>query len=385
MLKMYTAHTQEADNQQLAVDELTKQIDLSKLQKNSIGIITFHYDFAKSGIIEEIRKKLPFEIIGMTTMAGAHTSGHFGTYSLFLTVLTSDDVEFSAAISVSLTPENYKEAVSDVYNKARAKFNEDPKFVMTFAPYMPNLSGADMTVALDAAAGGIPCWGSLASGIGMVYEECRTLFQDQIEQYSMALILFYGNIEPEFIFTSIPEKNMRDSGVVVTESEGCVLKKINDMPFMEYLKQINIEINNENCTTLPFMVYTEGTSEPVSIGIYRIYDDSSALFGTHLPVGTKLVLSQIDTKGILETAQKSVEKILASGKKNGVFMFPCVTRFIMQAPDQNGELKLAAALLAEKGIPYVLAYSGGEICPVFDNNGKLRNKFHNYSYSSVVF
>ena len=385
MLKMYTAHTQEADDTQLAIEELTKQIDISKLLKNSIGIVTFHYDFAKSGIIEEIRKKLPFEIIGMTTMAGTHTSQHYGTYSLFLTVLTSDDIEFSPVISEPLTPENYKTAISQAYNKARSKFNKDPNFIMTFAPYITDLSGADLAVSLDAAVGGIPCWGSLASGIGMVYGECLILFRDQIEQYSMAMILFYGNIEPEFIVTSIPEKNMRGSGVIVTESDGCLVKKINDIPPMEYLKQVNIEITNENCTTLPFMVYFEGANDPVSIGIYKIYDDGSAIFGTQMPVGTKLILSQIDTKGILETAQKSVEKVLACGKKNGTFMFPCVTRFLMQAPDQNGELKLVTELLAQKGIPYMLAYSGGEICPVFDNNGKLQNKFHNYSFSSVVF
>ncbi len=385
MIKMYTAYTQEVDEADIAISELLEQIDTSKLLKNSIGIVTFHYDFAKSGIIEEISKKMPFEIVGMTTMSGAQTSGCYGMYSLFLTVLTSEDVNFAASMSVPLTSQNFEGAISDAYKAARAKISNDPKFVMTFAPYMPDMSGADMTLALDKAVGGIPCWGSLASGVGMVYEECRTLYKEQIEQYSMALVLFEGNIEPEFIVTSIPEKNMRDSGAVVTEADGCILKKLNDMPLLDYLKQIGIEINNQNCTTLPFMVHFEGTKDPVAIGIYRLYDDGGALFGIQLPVGTKLVLSQIDTEGILETAKSSIDKILASNKKNGAFMFPCVTRYIMQAPDQEGELKLISALLKDKGLPYVVAYSGGEICPVKDNNGVLRNRFHNYSYSSVVF
>ncbi|MGB2578756.1 hypothetical protein AAIR98_000675 [Elusimicrobium simillimum] len=385
MLKMYTAHTQEVDDAQIALQELTSQIDTSKLLKNTIGLVTFHYDFGKTGVLEELSKKLPFEIVGMTTMAGAQSPGHIGVYSLFLTVLTSDDVQFSAGMSVPLTAQNYKTAIADTYQAARAKLPGDPGFIMTFAPYMPDLSGHDMTSALDEAVGGIPCWGSLASGVGMVYEQCSTAYQDRLEQYSMALVLFHGDVKPDFIITSIPERNMRDSGGIVTKSEGCILREINDMPFIDYLKQIGIEINNQNCTTLPFMVHYQGTKEPVAIGIYRVFDDGGALFGIPVPVGTKLVLSQIDTEGILETAKTSIERILATGKTNGICMCPCVTRYIMQAPDQEGEMKLVTSMLANKNIPYVLSYSGGEICPVRDDSGKLRNRFHNYTFSSVVF
>ncbi|WP_424245966.1 hypothetical protein Dip510_000896 [Elusimicrobium posterum] len=385
MIKMYTAHTEEVDDAQAALEELISQIDTSKLLKNSVGIITFHYDFCETGIVEELSKKLPFEVIGMTTIAGAHTSGHMGMYALVLTVLTSDEVEFSAAMSAPLTTQNYKEALADTYKEARAKLTADPKFIITFAPYMPDLSGADITAGLDAAVGGIPCWGSLSSGVNMVYEECRTMYKGHMEQYGLAMLLVQGNIEPEFIITSIPERNMRDGGMLVTESEGCVVKKVNGVNFMEYLEQIGISINNQNCTTLPFMVHFEGIKEPVAIGIYRIYDDGSALFGIQVPAGAKLVLSQIDTEGILETAKTGAAKILASGKKNGTFMFPCITRYIMLAPEQNREMELVKKMFEGSNLPYLLAYSGGEICPLKDENGKLRNRFHNYSYSTVVF
>lgn len=385
MLKMYTAHTQEADDIESAVDELKSQIDTSKLFKNTIGILTFHFDYAESGILERISREFPFDLVGMTTIAGAETSGYYGTYSLFLTVLTSDDVEFSAAMSVPLDAENYKEAIAQAYTKAAEKLSQPAKFVMTYAPYLPYKSGADITVALDEAVGGLPCWGGLSSGVGMVYEECRTLYKEKIEQYALALIAFAGNIDPAFIVTSIPERNMRDSGGIVTESDGCVLKKINDMPLLEYLDQLGIAITNENCTTLPFMVHYEGSKEPVAIGIYRLYDDGGALFGTQVPVGTRLVLSQIDREGVLETTQASLEKIWATGKKDGLFMFPCISRYIMLAPESEEELALISRFLQDKGLPYLLAYSGGEICPIRDDHGKLINRFHNYSFSSVVF
>lgn len=385
MIKMFTAHTEEVDDIENAVEELMGCVDASRLLKNSIGIVTFHYDFAEAGLIEQLRAKLPFDIVGMTTMAGAHTGGYLGLYSLFLTVLTSDDVEFSAGISAPLNVGNYAEELEKAYKTAASKLKQDAKFVMAFAPYMPDLSGADITVALDKAVGGIPCWGSLSSGVDMAYEECRTIYNDRLEQYSLAMVVFSGNVDPEFIITSIPERNIVDGGGIVTESEGCVLKKINDMPLLEYLAKIGIAITNENCTTLPFMVHFEGTKTPVAIGIYRLYDDGSALFGIQLPVGTSLVLSQIDAPGILETAQTSIEKIMASGKKDGLFMFPCITRFFMLAPEQNAELELVGNLLKDKDLPYVLAYSGGEICPVKDSDGKLKNRFHNYTFSSVVF
>jgi hypothetical protein len=42
------------------------------------------------------------------------------------------------------------------------------------------------------------------------------------------------------------------------------------------------------------------------------------------------------------------------------------------------------AISAAGDIPYVLAYAGGEICPVRGEDGKLRNHFHNFTFSLCV-
>jgi hypothetical protein len=37
------------------------------------------------------------------------------------------------------------------------------------------------------------------------------------------------------------------------------------------------------------------------------------------------------------------------------------------------------------GVPYMLGYSGGEVCPVPDESQKLRNRFHNFTFSICAF
>jgi hypothetical protein len=64
-------------------------------------------------------------------------------------------------------------------------------------------------------------------------------------------------------------------------------------------------------------------------------------------------------------------------------MLPCVTRYIVLHPNSDAEIKKVIEKVGDK-IPYWLAYSGGEICPVRGKDGKLRNRLHNYTFSACV-
>jgi hypothetical protein len=134
------------------------------------------------------------------------------------------------------------------------------------------------------------------------------------------------------------------------------------------------------------MVYYEGTSEPVALGVYAVNDDGSLLCGGEMPIGASLAIGEINTEGILASASMGMKRILESGKRNGALLLPCVSRYIMLAPDHDKELDLAADQLENgKIMPFMLGYAGGEICPVRDEAGIWRNRFHNFTFSACVF
>jgi hypothetical protein len=95
-------------------------------------------------------------------------------------------------------------------------------------------------------------------------------------------------------------------------------------------------------------------------------------------------VGSIDAPGIFESAQEGLKQILAHGDRQSTLLLPCVTRYIMLAPEQESELKLIGETLSESGKPFMMGYSGGEICPMPGADGRLHNRFHNYTFCACV-
>jgi hypothetical protein len=200
---------------------------------------------------------------------------------------------------------------------------------------------------------------------------------------SVAMLLVHGDIEPEFIVTSIPDRNISTRKAIVTKSAGCVVKEANGIPFAQYLNSIGYTTKvGIDPTSFPLMMRFPDGSGPVALGVFRIFEDGSILMGGEVPEGTSFSGGEIDSEGILETARASLDKALKTGKRSGFLMFPCISRYLMLAPTSSKEMELASSTVGD--IPYVLAYAGGEICPVRGEDGKLYNHFHNFTFSLCV-
>jgi hypothetical protein len=103
-----------------------------------------------------------------------------------------------------------------------------------------------------------------------------------------------------------------------------------------------------------------------------------------MPVGCTISLGSIDSLGIIETMRSSIAELWEFDERSGLLMFPCVTRYIMLSPNQNEEMETVLELVDGK-LPYLLCYSGGEVCPVKAGDGKYYNRFHNYTFSACIF
>ena len=385
MISMTTAYTEEVDEIEDGIAEILGQIDLKLLKKNSIGLISCHPDFVNEKFLSELCNKLPFDVIGMTTMASANKYGQ-SMYSLSLTVLSSDDVLFDSVLSETLDDGNYNEKMNAVFTASTDKQNEKPSMIISFFPFINNVGGALLHKSFDAICGGIPFWGSLASNPKADWDTFSIFRNSEINMNAAALVLLYGPVEPEFIIVSLPPQNIRKNRGIITASEGCVLKEINGMPPLEYLESFGIIIMKDSPVVTPLMVYYEGNTDPVATGIYSVNDDGSLFCGNEMTKGASLAIGEITSGGIIATANEAMSRVMASGKRNGVMFLPCITRYIMLTPNHTDEISIVVNKMENGTImPFHLAYSGGEICPVKDNNGVLRNQFHNYTFIACIF
>jgi hypothetical protein len=378
---MMTAYTEELDEADDALNEIFGQIDLGALKKNTVGLVTCHFDFLDSGFVDELRQKLPFDIIGMTTLASSNPHGA-GIFSLSLTVLTSDDVSFETAMSGALNPNDYREKMESAYSGAAQKHSGSPAMIITFFPFFKEVSGAVMHRTFDEICGGVPFWGSIATDPDIGYLHSKVFRNSDVSNDGMAMVLLYGQVNPEFIVVSLSKQNIRKDRGRITSSDGCVLKEINGVAALKYLENMGVSIMKDATITVPLMVYYEGSSEPVASGIYNINDDGSLLCAIEVTEGASITVGQITNESIMETAGESLARALECGKKDGALFLPCITRYVMLAPNRNAELELIAEKMG--GMPYMVGYSGGEICPVRDESGVLRNRFHNFTFSACV-
>ncbi len=383
MIKMFTARTSEIDEIDDAVNEIKNQLDFTALKKNSGGLIFCHIDFVNSGMVAALCRELPFNVIGMTSMASADERG-YSLFDLTLTVLTSDEVTFEVGITGDIDNDNYISEIERVYSQIRGRTGSDPAMIFTFMPYIREVSGYEVVDAMDRACRGIPIWGSITNNIDFNYETVQTICNGESRRGGLAMMFLNGPVEPRFIVSSIPERNIINRRAVITRSSGAVLYEINDLPVLEYLANIGLVITKENITTTPVMVYYDDSKEPVALGFYTLFDDGSVLTGGAMPEGTSIAVGSIDAQGIFDSAKKGLERIMDDKDRQATLLLPCVTRYIMLAPDQEGELRLIREKLAGGGKSFMMGYSGGEICPMPGPDGKLRNRFHNYTFCACI-
>jgi hypothetical protein len=389
MLKMRNACTSEIDDADSAVAEILEQLDVEKnLLKNSVGILGCNIEYLELGTVRELCKRLPFDVIGCTTL-GSSVHGRYGAELLSLSVLTSDDVTFSAAYTDPLVSGDIAEvrkSIESAYGRARAKLSGDPSLILGAFPIVTEVGGSALLKELDKLCGGAPIFGALANDQLLRFDSSFTIWNGESHPLSIVMVLVQGNVNPKFHVTAFPEKNIQKRKAIITESDDCLLKKVNDMPFVKYLETLGLNERDTVATmgAVPLLVdYGSGT-KPVAIGIYKITPEGYALCGGEAPVGAGLSIGLIDYEGIMETAESSVNNAKNQDEVNGVLMFPCMSRAQMISPNSMDEMKKVIDVLGTE-VPYMLCYGGGEICPIYGEDGKTYNHFHNYTFTACVF
>lgn len=388
MIKTLSAFTYEIDEPEIAVAEILGQLDMdNNLRKNSLGIISCFSEYIESGVVETLCKHLPFPVAGITTL-GNSTLGEATDMLLAISVLTSDDVSFVASATRPLTAEDLNDAVKEAYSDAIEKCPEAPAMAFAYLPLMNHLGGDIILIALNDATGGIPIFGPTAvdHNVGSgTYSTAQPILNGEGFKDSLVFVLVCGDVQPTFLIASVSSERVNKQKAIITDSEGTIVKKINDKPVIEYMGDLGLAKDGtiSGLNAIPFVIDYNDNTTRITRSVFAITPEGYAVCGGDMPLHGTLSIASLEFDDIINTSKTIAKEALKINGKSFVLMYACVARNLVLGADTLAEMEAVKAELSEK-IPFQFSYAGGESCPVFTPDGKSVNRYHNCTLIACV-
>ena len=392
MLNVYFAHTSETDDVEAAVSEILEQLDLSRLLKFSAGIMYYYADFANTGVVQRLCEELPFPVVGGTTSNSA-ISGSKEGITLTISVFTSDTIAFTAGISGSLQGESFmplEKLYKQLLEEKPAGMGEKPAMFFIAAPHFLEITGDEYLAALSGLSEEIPVIGSVAITNAADFKGTKTLCNGVEYDKAMACLAFWGDLKPQFFVSEIPTEQFVNHRAVITDSYKNRIKRVNGIPVLEYLESIGLAKDGDipGLISFPLVLHMPGGSRLIRV-VYD-YDEKEGelLCSGAVPSNIPMQFSFCDKEFVLESARKTAEECKkwmetkdVSGSRTAI-VISCAARRWTLGSDVYAEIREIDREL--KDVPYHLAYSGGEFCPVYVRDEILNNCFFNFSLCICV-
>jgi hypothetical protein len=86
---------------------------------------------------------------------------------------------------------------------------------------------------------------------------------------------------------------------------------------------------------------------------------------------------------VLGASRKMIEKLNAEQDIQALIMFSCLGRRLSLHEEPLKELRLVAEVINRNTL-YMIAYSAGEICPVYTGARTMENRFHSYTLVACI-
>jgi len=418
MLKILNAYTHELDDPQKASREILESLDIkNSLLKNSVALLFCHAQFIETGAAEAVYKSLPFDVLGCTsqyfglpvtagTPAAAGAPAVEGGTMLTVTILTSDDIDFTAGISGPLNDKNVEECIHDLYRSTTSSPGESPSeppvLVFAFPPTMINISADVMAVSLDRACGGIPVFGSVALDIHSYSRQPKTIFkavgptagQDAGQTSGesgafsdrIALLLFRGRLKPRFFHSSFPEKSILIWDAVITEAVGNRIISVNNRPALSFLKDMGFFQDGIYESILVFPLVVEYPNNETNVIVLQdISPEGHLMCSRKIQTGGILNLGAVTTDSVLESARAIAQSLKNDNNGRGFIIFSCFLRNVALGGNSQAEFELLYKELYGYPGSWLFINSGGELCPEYSENGEPVNRFHQYALIACQF
>jgi len=394
MLKMVNAYTQELDDHGKAVREIHELLDIkNSLLKNSVALLFCHAKFIETGAAEAVYKSLPLDVLGctslyfgMTAETGAIIEGEF---LLTVTILTSDDIQFSSGVSLPLNENNVEECVNDLYQRTASPFGEFPSLVFAFMPTMTSVPADSMAAFLNRVCGGAPVFGSVALDMNTRIQNPRTIYKSSAVSGAfsdrMAFLFFKGQVKPRFFHSFFPEKSILPWDAVITKASGNRIISINNKPALSFIKEQGFFQNNIDESIMVYPLVIEYPNHNVNVVVlHDISPEGQLICSRNVQAGGILNIGVITADSVLEGA-KVIAQNLKNVNKKEFIIFSCFLRNVVLGGSSQAEFDLFRQELSDYTVPWLFINSGGELCPGYAENGETVNQFHQYALIACQF
>lgn len=390
MIKSYNASTLEVDYIDVALEDIFSQIDIENdLLTNSVGLLLCHADFISSGVVEALCQRLPFDVVGSTTLSGANSDSD-DPLQLMLMVLTSDDVKFGTGLTESFAGET-PELLVKGYEKAMNEIDNKPELAIVYAPLLMNVSGDFFVKELDKLLGGVPQFGMTSVDHNIDYHESVVIYNGEAYSDSLALLLIDGDVQPKFFIGALENEKILLEKSVITSSNANQLFTVNDIPIEDYLKKSDLATDADgnllSVNGCPFILdYGDGTS-PVIRALIMLTPDGTVICGGEMPEGALLTVGYMDENTVFNSTKKMLDEMEKTEHGKVTLFCSCIGRYAAQGFDPEREKMLVKEKMDEMGQSYMFAYCGGEICVVDheSSDGEIHNRYHNDTIVACTF
>ncbi len=386
MIKAATVFTYELDDPQLALAEVKKQLEEKiTFLKNSVGIIMCDPEFIASRVVTALAEGLPFPIAGTTTTSQAVPS-EAGVLMLTMLVLTSDDASFSTGLAEQIREgEDMFAALSGPYQEAATKLPEKPKLAIIFPPLILGNAGDCYVEVFEKLVPNTPIFGTIAIDDSMTYENSAPICGVNSGHTMLSFILISGDITPRFFMATISGKRLLPYSGEITKSSGNIIEEINDVTAADYFESIGLAKNgviDEGVQFLPLLLDFKKREDYDGVPVVRAlvtFDECGAgICRGNIYENSVFKMSTFDGEDVLETTTALMDKLNNLENVNAILMFSCMVRRMSFGNESLAEAQRIAEIM-NPNTPYMMAYSGGEICPTSYSLGAVTNRFHNYS------
>jgi hypothetical protein len=254
--------------------------------------------------------------------------------------------------------------------------------IFAIQPTMLTLGGDVLSAALDQASGGkIPVFGTCAIDMAQKIRCPQIMYQGRAYGDRMALLFFKGPVQPRFFASLFPEQFFLTQDAVITGVSGTRITTINNIPAASFLEDLGLLQGGpvKITSAIPLVIhYIDGSSRQVVI-LSDITPEGAVISNRNVRVGGELKLGAITADHILESVRVLVRDIKQNGNGAGLFMFSCFMRTVATGGNSMAEIGEIQKEFAGFPQPYILCYSGGELCPQYTEAGGMRNRFYQYA------
>lgn len=387
MIQCASVYTYEIDDPEVALSDIQSQLaEKLTLSDNTVGIIMCHPEYIYSDALKYIGEHLPFEIVGVTTASQA-VNDAAGELLLTIFVMTADDVTFKTGITEPLTSE-VDAPTRAAYEKASAGIEGTPRLVLAFPPLILENAGDVYPNVWSEILPNTPVFGTIAIDDTVAFDISETVYNGENSKTRMPFVLCYGNIHPRFLVGVLPEGNTMPYQGEITKSEGPFVSEINNINAYSYFENLGFANNGsptDSFLFVPFMLDLKKRHDYDGIPVLRVLttftEDGTAIFRGNMDQNSIFTLSRCSEHDVISTAAEQIKRIDQMPDVHGLLIFSCIIRRMVLGSSTLAELNEAKNRLH---MPFMMGYAGGEICPTSIKDGVPSNRFHNYTFISLM-